>query len=132
MNKNYELTKRIMNIIQKYRGERSLMHLSDHDGDSQLLYHIDENDEIVLSVLCSDTFHYACADCEAITYDNIDIFEKSVDDCCSVNIGNILFVARVRNMKPLKGIMDFVERIAEQDLAKSGKDYIKYFYELGN
>lgn len=132
MNKNYELTKRIMRAIQKHRGERSFMHLSDIDGDSQLLYHIDKNDDIVMSVICSDEFHYAAADCEEITQENIDIFEKSLDDCDSVVIGGILFVARSRNMKPLKRTMDFIGIRSSKDAENGGKDYIKYFNELGN
>lgn len=60
------------------------------------------------SIMCSDTFDYACADCEPITEENIDLWELSLKEAKEVNCfayGSILFVARQRKMSPLKEII---------------------------
>ena len=62
--------------------------------------------ELQFFVNCNDTFAWACADCEQITLDNIDILEQSIKDeqrilgTYTCTIANELFSARVRKMRP--------------------------------
>jgi hypothetical protein len=55
---------------------------------------------------CNDLFYWACADCEDLTPENIDVWEQAIADCKAANetYGTIwadsLFCCRVRGERP--------------------------------
>lgn len=63
---------------------------------------------VTFFVKCSDEFHYACADLEPLTLENIEVMEQAVTDCAAADpeVGTVfapmLFCARVRKMRPLR------------------------------
>lgn len=69
-----------------------------------------EGDNIRFWVNCGDTFAYACADGETIEDDDLDALQQAFEDIAAT--GEIsydaydLFVARKRNQRPIKPVMD--------------------------
>ncbi len=63
---------------------------------------------VTFLVRCNDTFHWGTADCEGLTPENIAAFERAIVDCNAAEAhageayGSILFVARVRKMRPMR------------------------------
>lgn len=58
---------------------------------------------------CSDIFVWGCSDLEEITPRNIDVLEQSIQDCRDAaddhHWGVLLFVARVRQMRPQGAVL---------------------------
>jgi len=61
---------------------------------------------ITLFVNCNDLFYWACADCEEVTIENLDVLKQAIADCKEVDamFGTIwatkLFCCRLRGMRP--------------------------------
>jgi hypothetical protein len=78
-------------------------------GSDSLMWRMDgKYAPITFFVVCSDTFHYATADAEQITPENICMLEQAVedaraaDDVVGVVYAPMLFCARVRGCRPLR------------------------------
>lgn len=59
---------------------------------------------ITTMIKCNDVFWWGTADCEAVTPDNVELLEETFWECkekCEyTSDASLLFVARVRNMRP--------------------------------
>jgi hypothetical protein len=77
------------------------------DFDCALLWRVDmtpgANREMRLSAECNDLFHWACADFEEITVDDIPLLRQTLDDLkplsAEYELGH-LFAARKRGLRP--------------------------------
>jgi hypothetical protein len=111
-------------------------HLDDYDS----IYYTPKADGTIIPwVVCNDVFGWATADCEDITLENVDEFErcavdyesvyplrpKNIEDlhCQRLSTIGILFACRVRKQRPFKhndsyGVADkivpFIEAIPER------------------
>ena len=93
-----------------------LSSLDCHDDCSSFFWRCDgEYAPITFMVLCSDTFAYACADAETVTPENLGILEQAYIDAAAASprhgpiYATILFVARVRKMKPMPAVLQHLE-----------------------
>lgn len=74
-----------------------------HDFAHELFW----SEDLGFSILCSETFAYACADAEDITsQEDIDMLEQAIKDLLEVDPegdlwATVLFVARKRKTRPL-------------------------------
>lgn len=73
------------------------------------------NENLEFSIICNDTFAYACADAEDISsQEDLDLLIKCMEDCVEADRANgsayatILYVARKRNMRPLHEVLAHV------------------------
>lgn len=80
---------------------------------------LEENGDLSVFVLCNDMFYWGCADCEKITQENYQLLEKSFEDI-SGDYGALLFVARLRKMRPQGAYYKYID-----------KERRKYFDECG-
>ena len=60
---------------------------------------------VTLLANCNDLFHWACADCEPITDDNIQVLEAASSELNAISdkfrsFSVSLFCCRIRNMRP--------------------------------
>lgn len=82
--------------------------MSPNDLCGELYWRVDgEYAPITFLLDCSDTFHWATADCEPLTEHNIHILEKAVADIRAISPSDVywapeLFAARVRRMRPMQ------------------------------
>jgi hypothetical protein len=66
---------------------------------------------VTFLVRCSDEFYWRTADCEALTPENVAAFEQAIVDCKVADspggeaYAPMLFCARVRKMRPMRGQM---------------------------
>ena len=75
----------------------------DYSQGENLLWRKEENGELVVAVNCNDIFHWACADSEEVTPENLEVYRQSLIDCQqakAIDYADVLFVARVRQMRP--------------------------------
>lgn len=84
---------------------RRVLNISFTEDAAELYWTLDEDNHIHVSVNCSDRFWWGTADSEEITPENIDLFEQAYEDAAKAEGGDpvyndILFVARVRKMRP--------------------------------
>lgn len=63
---------------------------------------------ITFFINCNDTFFWGCADAEDVTPENIEVLRKAYDD--SKYHGDILFCARVREMRPQGAMYDCIRK----------------------
>ena len=69
------------------------------DNCSDIWWRVDaEYAPLTIFVNYNDLFFWGVADAEAVTPDNIDVFEQAYKD--SANHGGLLFCCRVRKMRP--------------------------------
>jgi len=97
------------------------------EHEQELLHWSFKDDEITFWILCSDTFVWGCADCEALTPENFHVLEKAVDFIASVPddtpglrpldayMITILFASYMRKMKPMAPLLEGIspELLAE-------------------
>lgn len=62
---------------------------------------------VTMLVNCNDVFYWGCADAEAITQENIGVFEQSYKD--SETHGEVLFCCRVRKMRPQGAYYKYID-----------------------
>lgn len=80
----------------------------EHEACDEIWWRTDgEYAPVTFFVGCNDLFFWACADAEAITDENIDIFEQSYRDAANATddgdlYGHLLFCCRARGMRPQK------------------------------
>lgn len=59
-----------------------------------------DGDKVNFQVNCNDAFWWATADCEDVTPENIGELERAYADVGGVRHAQMLFAARVRQMRP--------------------------------
>jgi hypothetical protein len=78
---------------------RVLSVTAENDSCQDIFWRVDDQyAPISIFVNCNDVFWWGCADAEAITADNLDIFEQAYRD--APKQGGLLFCCRVRGMRP--------------------------------
>lgn len=85
------------------------MRATQFEACDRLFWRVDDG-VLNVHVRCSDEFAYAAADCEPITAENIEVFERSIAECEALDWrfqpdGALLFVARVRKEMPLAAVL---------------------------
>lgn len=78
------------------------------DNCCDIWWRVDEEyAPITIFVGCNDVFWWGCADCEAVTAENIEILEQAYKD--ATYHGGALFCARVRGMRPQGAFYKHIE-----------------------
>lgn len=83
-----------------------VLHLFEFDATEELWWRSDEQGRLRLFAQCNDVFAWACADCEEIRPDQLEILAKARADVAEATEDKwpwgfgILFAARVRGMRP--------------------------------
>lgn len=81
-----------------------------YDTTEQLTWRCDdEYGPITFLVNCSDTFTYACADCEPLTPETLPVLESAIRDLEALDVDivyammflGMLYAARVRGVRPM-------------------------------
>ncbi len=96
--------------IARARFIENVLEITSFDLCDDLWWRTDsEYGPITFFIQCSDSFGYACADAEEITEEDVDNLRKAVQDIREHNVsatwGPLLYVARKRNMQPLKELL---------------------------
>ena len=87
---------------------------SRYDCHDQLWWKVSPtgSEQFLFFANCNDTFALACADCEEITYENLDVLRAAFIDIDAITAEHwyapLLFVARVRKRKPHPAFMSGV------------------------
>jgi len=79
------------------------------DACDALWWRTEADGTVRLFALCSDFFHWATADCEEITPDDVDLVERCLADLTAIDetwaLG-FLYAARKRHMRPLPALLN--------------------------
>ena len=84
---------------------------SRYDCHDQLWWKISPtgSEQLLFFANCSDTFAWATADCEEISFENLDVLKASFADVAAVCAEHwyapLLFAARVRKRRPMRQFM---------------------------
>lgn len=68
------------------------------------------DEDLSFFVNCNDAFAWACSDCEPITEDRIPLLKKALEDCESDSDGMLLYVARLRKMRPQGAMYKYIDK----------------------
>lgn len=80
------------------------------DNCNDIFWRVDgEYSPLTIFVNCNDLFWWATAELEAVTVDNIDIFERAYRD--SLHHGGMLFCCRVRGMRPQGAYYKYLDNV---------------------
>ncbi len=85
--------------------------------DTPLIWHVDGDGRLWLSMMCSDTFAWGCADCEGITADDLPTLRQCLADLTAADrFGAIwlaeLYCCRKRGMRPMNV---WIKRVPQRD-----------------
>jgi hypothetical protein len=96
---------------------------SRYDCHDQLWWKVSPtgSDQFLFFANCSDVFALAYADCEEISFENLDVLKAAFADVAAITAEHwyapLLFVARVRKLKPhpafMKGVPDILKPLFE-------------------
>lgn len=93
-------------------------------GTDSLIFRVDQQDNVKVLILCSDTFAYACADAHEITDENFPLFLETAqgllqfsqeDEYAECDL-EVVFVGIDRQMPPIEPVI--------KSLSASARDYL--------